>query len=158
MITVTEFVMKAAPYGIMALVADMVASIGSRMLAEVGRFIVADYTGLIILLVLVYPSLLRFLGHLKPSHFFRNVAPAMLVAASTTSSGATLPVSMAVAQENLGIPEKVWGFTLPLGATVNMNGMAVAIGVISVFTSNLYGVAITPARLFNSFSWALSCR
>lgn len=147
MIKVTEFVMKTAPYGIAALVADMVASLGSRMLAEVGRFIAADYAGLFILLIFVYPSLLHFLARLNPLRFYRNVAPAMLVAASTTSSGATLPVSMAVAQENLGIPERVWGFTLPLGATVNMNGMAVAIGVISVFASNLYGVPITPARL-----------
>jgi Na+/H+-dicarboxylate symporter len=148
MIKITEFVMKTAPYGIAALVADMVASLGSKMLAEVGRFIVADYAGLFILLIFVYPSLLNFLGRLNPLRFYRNVAPAMLVAASTTSSGATLPISMAVAQENLGIPERVWGFTLPLGATINMNGMAVAIGVISVFASNLYGVSITPARLF----------
>ncbi len=147
MITVTEFVMKTAPYGIAALVANMVSSLGSKMLAEVGRFIVADYTGLSILLIFFYPSILHFLGRLNPLRFYRHVSPAMLVAASTTSSGATLPVSMAVARENLRIPEKVWGFTLPLGATVNMNGMAVAIGVISVFASYLYDAPITPARL-----------
>jgi Na+/H+-dicarboxylate symporter len=148
MITITEFVMKTAPYGILALVANMVASLGTEMLAEVGRFLVADYAALLILLVAFYPPLLLFLGKLSPLRFYRNIAPAMLVAGSTTSSSATLPVSMAVAEENLGIPEKVWGFTLPLGATVNMNGMAAAIGVIAVFASNLYAVPLTPALLF----------
>ncbi len=148
MITITEFVMKTAPYGILALVANMVASLGTEMLAEVGRFLVADYATLLILLVAFYPPLLLFLGKLSPLRFYRNIAPAMLVAGSTTSSSATLPVSMAVAEENLGIPEKVWGFTLPLGATVNMNGMAAAIGVIAVFASNLYAVPLTPALLF----------
>jgi Na+/H+-dicarboxylate symporter len=88
------------------------------------------------------------LGKLAPLRFYRNIAPAMLVAGSTTSSSATLPVSMAVADDNLGVPEKVWGFTLPLGATINMNGMAAAIGVIAVFASHLYDVPLTPALLF----------
>jgi len=147
MIVITEFVMKTAPYGILALVANMVASMGGKMLAEVGRFIAADYIALGILLIFLYPSLLKLLAKLSPNRFYRNIAPAMLVAGSTTSSGATLPVSMAVAEGNLGVSEKVWGFTLPLGATVNMNGMAAAIGVIAVFASNLYGVTITPVLM-----------
>lgn len=147
MIIITEFVMKLAPYGILALVADMTSSLGARMLAEVARFIAADYTALLILLVAFYPAVLRWLGRVSPRRFYRNIAPAMLVAGSTTSSGATLPISMAVAEDNLGVSEKIWGFTLPLGATVNMNGMAAAIGVISVFAANLYGIPITPALL-----------
>lgn len=147
MIIITEFVMKTAPYGILALVANMVASMGGRMLQEVGRFIFADYLALVLLLVLFYPLLIRFFTRLRPFRFYRNVAPAMLVAGSTTSSGATLPVSMSVAEDNLGVSEKVWGFTLPLGATINMNGMAAAIGVISVFAANLYGVKITPSLM-----------
>lgn len=147
MIKITEFVMKTAPYGILALVANMVASLGIQMITEVARFVLADYIVLIILLVVFYPPLLKFLGKLSPLRFYRNVAPAMLVAASTTSSAATLPVSMTVAEENLGVPEKVWGFTLPLGATINMNGMAAVIGVIAVFAANLYGIPITPALM-----------
>jgi Na+/H+-dicarboxylate symporter len=148
MITITEFVMQTAPYGILALVANMVASLGTEMLTEVGRFLIADYATQLLLLAAFYPPVLLFLGKLSPLRFYRNIAPAMLVAGSTTSSSATLPVSMAVAEENLGIPEKAWGFTLPLGATVNMNGMAAAIGVISVFASHLYAVPLTPALLF----------
>lgn len=148
MIRITEFVMKVAPYGILALAANMVASMGFDMLREVGRFILSQYLALFLFLVFLYPILIRYLGKLNPLRFYRNIAPAMLVAASTTSSGATLPVSMGVAEENLGAPEKVWGFTLPLGATVNMDGMAACIGCIAVFSCNLYHVPITAGRMF----------
>lgn len=148
MIRITEFVMKVAPYGILALVANMVASMGFDMLREVGRFILSQYLALLLFLVFLYPILIRYLGKLNPLRFYRNIAPAMLVAASTTSSGATLPVSMGVAKESLGAPEKVWGFTLPLGATVNMDGMAACIGCIAVFSCNLYDVPITAGRMF----------
>jgi Na+/H+-dicarboxylate symporter len=147
MIVITEFVMKTAPYGILALVANMVASMGKKMLAEVGRFVFTDILTMMILLVLFFPLLVKFLGRLNPVHFYRNIAPAMLVAGSTTSSGATLPISMGVAKDNLGTSQKVWGFALPLGATINMNGMAASIGVIAVFASHLYGVPITPALM-----------
>ena len=148
MIQITEYVVKLAPYGILALVANMVASIGFDMLREIGRFILSQYLALFILLLFVYPTLIRYLGKLNPLRFYRNIAPAMLVAASTTSSGATLPVSMEVAEKNLGVPEKVWGFTLPFGATVNMDGMAACIGCIAVFSSNLYETPITAGLMF----------
>jgi len=148
MIKITEMVMKLAPYGILALVANMVASVGYEMLWEVGRLILSQYLALCLFLVLWYPILIRYLGRLNPLRFYRNIAPAMLVASSTTSSAATLPVSMTVAQEDLGASEKVWGFTLPLGATVNMDGMAACIGCIAVFSSNLYHIPVTPGRMF----------
>jgi Na+/H+-dicarboxylate symporter len=147
MITITEFVMKIAPYGILALVATMTASLGVRMLTAVVRFVVTDYIALAVVLCLVYPLLLRTLAKVSPIRFYRNLSPAMLVAASTTSSSATLPVSMGVAEKDLGVSEKVYGFTLPLGTTINMDGMAVAIGVIAVFASNLYSEPITPGRI-----------
>lgn len=147
MIKITDFVMGFAPYGILALVADMVSSLGSKMLAAVGKFIVTDYVALIIILCVVYPLLMKFLGKINPIKFYKNIAPVMLVAASTTSSNATLPVSLSVAEKNLGIPERVYGFSLPLGATVNMDGMAAALGVIAVFASNLYGVPITGSSM-----------
>lgn len=147
MIKITEFVMKLAPYGILALMANMVSTLGTKMLSEVGRLILADYVAAVIILIGIYPLSLTTLGKLNPIRFYRNVAPAMLVAASTTSSSATLPVSMGVAAKNLGAPEKIYGFTLPLGVTINMDGMAASIGVIAVFSSNLYGVPITAALI-----------
>jgi Na+/H+-dicarboxylate symporters len=97
---------------------------------------------------LAYPTLLKLFAKIKPIKFYKAVSPAMLVAASTTSSNATLPVSMRVARENLKVPEKIYGFTLPLGATVNMDGMANALGVIGVFAFNIYNVPITFTSVF----------
>jgi Na+/H+-dicarboxylate symporter len=144
MIRITEGVMKVAPYGILALVANMTASLKLDMLGEVGKFILTQQISLLVLLAVVYPLALRFIGRVSPWQFYRKASPAMLVAASTTSSAATLPVSMDVAEKNLGAPEKVWGFTLPLGATVNMDGMASCLGVIAVFSCNIYGLPVTP--------------
>jgi len=147
MIRIAGFVMKVAPYGILALVANMTASLKVDVLGEVGKFILTQQVSLLILLVVVYPLAVRFIGRVNPLRFYRNASPAMLVAASTTSSAATLPVSMGVAEENLGAPEKLWGFTLPLGATINMDGMASCIGVIAVFSCNVYGLPITPGLM-----------
>lgn len=148
MIMITEKVMAFAPYGILALIANMVSTLGFDMLAQVGKFVLAQYISLSVLLIFFYPAIMKFIAKLSPWAFYRNVSPAMLVAASTTSSGATLPISMGVSQDNMGASEKVWGFTLPLGATVNMNGMASCIGVIAVFSSYLYGREITPGSMF----------
>ncbi len=147
MIKITEFVMKLAPYGILALVANMVATIGGKMMKEVFWFVVSDYISMIIILAVVYPLLLKYLGRKNPLRFYRHISPAMLVAAGTTSSSATLPVSMRVAEKNLGAPEKLYGFTLPLGMTVNMDGMASAIGVVAIFAANLYGETIDATMM-----------
>lgn len=143
MIKITDFVMMLSPYGIMALMADMIANLGTDLLSAVGTFILTDYLALGLMLLIGYPLLLKVLGKINPFNFFRKISPAMLVAASTTSSAATLPVSLNIAEHELNIPEKIYGFTLPLGATVNMDGMAVALGVISVFASNLNNMPIT---------------
>jgi Na+/H+-dicarboxylate symporter len=147
MITVTNLVIKTAPYGILALVANMAGTLEVRILKDVARFIVADYAAQILLLVLLYPLVLRFVGRISTSEFYRRVSPALLVAASTTSSGAALPVAMRIADENLGVPENVWGFSLPVGTTMNQNGTAAVVGVIAVFAANLYGIPLTAPLL-----------
>lgn len=147
MIQITDFVMKFAPYGIFALVAILVGTIGDKMMSAVLKFILADYIAVGIVLLVIYPPILKFFS-VPVLRFFRHIFPAMLVAATTTSSAATLPVSMQVAEEKLGLPEPIYGFALPLGNTVNMNGMAVAIGVIAAFALDLLQVSITPGLLF----------
>ena len=147
MIKVTDLVMKISPYGILALVANMVGSFNAKMLKDVARFVGADVAAQVLVLALLYPAVIKILGRLPVGRFYRHATPALLVAASTTSSGATLPIAMTVADRQMGIQEKIWGFSLPLGATMNQNGMAVAVGVIAVFAANLYGVALTPSLL-----------
>ena len=143
MIKIAEIVINFAPYGIMALIANVVGTLGVDVLIEVGKYVLSAFIGFIIILLVVYPILLKVFGKTSPTFFYKQISPAMLVACSTTSSSATLPASMEVAREGLKIPENVYGFTLPLGATINMNGLASTLGVLAVFASNLYGIPIT---------------
>ncbi|MBP5239092.1 MAG: cation:dicarboxylase symporter family transporter, partial [Oscillospiraceae bacterium] len=87
--------------------------------------------------------------------FFKKITEPMIVAFTTTSSAATLPVSISVARDKLGCPEKVYGFTLPLGNTANMNGAAIQFSVIAVFASYLFGLPITASSLFQFIFLAL---
>ncbi|MBJ8107127.1 MULTISPECIES: dicarboxylate/amino acid:cation symporter [Bacillus cereus group] len=143
MIKIAELVIGFAPYGIMALIAHVVGTFGAEMLTAVVSYVVADYLSLLLIVFIMYPIVLKVFGKISPIHFYKQVSPAMLVAASTTSSSATLPVTMEVAQKRLRIPESVAGFTIPLGATVNMNGLSAALGVLAVFALNVYGIPIT---------------
>ncbi|MCP4727216.1 MAG: dicarboxylate/amino acid:cation symporter [bacterium] len=142
MIRITEMIMRLAPYGILALTANLFVKLDSTFLIEVTRFFIAFYASVIFIFIFVYPPLIRTFSGLNPLTFYRNIAPALLVAFSTTSSAATLPVSMKVAEEDLGISKTVWGFTLPFGLTINMDGAAAVFGCIAVFAANLHGIEI----------------
>ena len=146
-IKLTEFVMGFAPYGIGALVAVLTGTIGGKMMMAVAKFIIADYLGIALVIVLLYPLLLK-LWSVPVARFFGHIAPAMLVAATTTSSAATLPMEMSIAEEKLGLPESIYGFALPLGNTANMNGFAVALGVISVFALDVFQIPLTAGIVF----------
>lgn len=143
MLKLTEYIIKLAPYGILALLANLIGTFGSDMLTAVFNFVIADSIALAIILLLVYPILLKLTTGLNPIQFYKNIYPSMLFAFTTSTSSATIPISLQVSKKNLGISEKTAGFTIPFGATVNMDGFAVAIGVISVFAANLYGIDIT---------------
>ncbi|PER28955.1 dicarboxylate/amino acid:cation symporter [Bacillus cereus] len=143
MIKIAEIVIGFAPYGIMALIAHVVGTFGADMLTAVVSYVVADYLSLLLIILVMYPIVLKVFGKISPVHFYKQASPAMLVAASTTSSSATLPVTMEVAQKRLRISESVAGFTIPLGATINMNGLSAALGVLAVFALNVYGIPIT---------------
>lgn len=143
MLKMTGMVMEVSPYGIFFLTANMVGTIGTKMLLVGAKFVLADYCGLLLMLVVVYPLLLKLVGKISPIRFYKNASPAMIMAAGTTSSNATLPVSMSCAGDNMGIDEKLYGFSLPLGATVNMDGFSVALGIISVTALQIYGVPLT---------------
>ena len=143
MLKMTEMVMKISPFGIFALIADMMTKLSGSMLMQVLNMIITDWIACIVVIFIMQLLLVKFLAKVNPLLFLKKISPAMIVAASTTSSAATLPVSIDLAKNKLGVPEKIYGFTLPLGNTYNMNGMAVVIGVIAVFASNLYGYEIS---------------
>lgn len=148
MLKITEFVMAFSPIGIASLMATMVATISGSTMKEVLVFIVTDYVCAIIVLIVLYPVIIKVFAKLHPLRFMKKIVEPIIVAASTTSSAATLPVSIKTAQEKLGIPENIYGFTLPLGNTCGMNGFSLFIGLCCIFASNLYGFAITPGRVF----------
>lgn len=143
MLKLTEYVILLAPYGIFALLANLVGTFGSDLLADVAMFIVADYVALAIIFFIVYPIILKFIVKISPFQFYKNVYPSILFAFTTSTSSATIPVSLRVMKKNVGVSEKTSGFTIPFGATANMDGFAVALGVISVFATNLYGIDLT---------------
>jgi Na+/H+-dicarboxylate symporter len=148
MLKITDMVMSLAPYGILALVSEMVHSLSAKTLAEVGKFIAADTLAMLALLILVYPIQLKLMAGISPTRFYKAITPAILIAASTTSSAASLPVNLNVAEKNLKLPEKIYGFGLTVGATINSNGMAAALGVICIFAANLFGMNLTLPMLF----------
>ena len=143
MLKITDIVMGFAPYGILALMSELVRTLDLTTLGDVAVFILTDYAGLVIMLLIVYPIQLKLLSRIPIVPFFKAMSPAILVAASTTSSAATLPVNLRIAEESLYVSEKIYGFGLTAGSSINSNGMAVAIGVISVFACNLYGMPLS---------------
>lgn len=142
-IKMAEIVISFAPYGIFALMATATSKFGGEFLLQGLRYILADVTGIAIVMLVVYPIIIALFTRYRPIAFYKAISPAMLMGASTTSSSATLPTTMQIAREKLGISEKIFGFTIPLGATVNMNGMSVVLGVIAIFAANVHGVDIT---------------
>ena len=147
MLKITEYVIAFSPFGIMSLIATMVSTISGAMMKEVIVFLITDNVVCLVILVLVYPLITKLVAKLPGYGFMRKIAPAILVAASTSSSAATLPVSIKISEEDLGIPENIYGFTLPLGNTTGMTGFAVFVGLCCVFASNLYGFPITVSSI-----------
>ncbi len=137
----TEWIMKFAPIGVFGLVAKVVA--GTPSLADAAEsliiFSVAVVAALAIHAVIVLPLLLRFVGKVNPWKTFQGASPAMLMAFSTASSSGTLPVTMEVVEEKIGVSNNVSSFVLPLGATVNMNGTALYECAAAMFIAQAYG-------------------
>ena len=137
---VIDWVMKLAPYAVFALIAGVVANFGLDLLRSLLIYALTVVTGLLLHVFGVYSLLIRFLAKLSPREFFRRIAKVQLVAFSTSSSNATLPVTMETAEEHLGISKEVSSFVLPLGATVNMDGTALYQAIAVMFIAQIYGV------------------
>ena len=147
MLKITEFVMAFSPIGIASLMATMVSTISSATMKEVISFLITDNICAVLILFVLYPLLIQLFAKLNGVRFMKKITEPMLVAISTTSSAATLPVSIRTAEEKLGVPENIYGFTLPLGNTCGMNGFALFIGLFCVFSSHLYGFDISFGRI-----------
>ena len=143
MIMMVHIVMKFAPIGVFALIASVVGRFGSEILLSLAKYSVTVVIGLAVHMLLVYAAAVKVFARMNPSDFFRGIRPAQLIAFSTSSSNATLPVTMECAENNLGVSEEVSSFVLPLGATINMDGTALYQGVAAIFIAQVYGIHLT---------------
>ncbi len=143
MIVVIGWAMKLAPFGVFALIFSITARFGYGLLQTLGWYVVVVILGLFIQMFIVMPILLVTLARYSPWKFFTKVRPVMITAFSTSSSNATLPTSIKISEEELGIPPSIAGFVLPLGATMNMNGTALFEGVTVVFLAQVFGIDLS---------------
>lgn len=144
--TVIGFAMRLAPLAVGCLFLAITSRLGIEILTTLLWFVLTVVLGLLIQLLVVYPLALIILGRTRPAHFFRAVLEAMLTAFGTSSSNATLPTAMRVANENLKLPPHVSHFVLTVGATGNQNGTALFEGVVVLFLAQLFGVELTLAQ------------
>ncbi len=143
MMLITDLVMKFAPIGVFALVAEVVTVSGFGAFKPLLTFFLTVLIALLIHIVIVMPLLLRFIGGVSPIKHYQAMAPALLTAFSTASSSATLPVTMDCVQDRAGVSNRVTSFVLPLGATVNMDGTALYECVAAIFIAQAYGLDLT---------------
>lgn len=140
MFAMTCMVMKFAPYGIFAIMAWVAGTFGVGILLPLLKFVLVIYAACIIQSIFVFGGMLIFMAKLRPWNFFKGMGDAIAVAASTTSSSATLPASLHCAQANLGVSKNIASFVLPLGATINMNGTAIFQAISAIFIAQAYGI------------------
>ena len=143
MMVLAKWIIKLTPIGVFSLISFVVAEKGVESLFSLWEYVLAVILALTIHGVIILPTLLYFLAKYSPLKYFREVREAVLLAFSTASSSATLPVSIEVAQEKGGVSKKSAGFILPLGATVNMDGTALYESIAVIFIANLAGVDLS---------------
>jgi len=146
MLRITHWVMEVAPFGVFALIAAVAGTQGVAALLDVLTLALAVVLACLIHVIVVHGfGIVKLTLGLSPVKFFKGARDALLVAFSTSSSSATLPVSMSVAEDNLGIKPVVASTVLPLGATINMDGTALYVGIVSVFAAQAFGIDLSLA-------------
>lgn len=149
-IELVQFSMKLAPLGVFALVASLLTEVAgnapdkiSEILFALLGYIATVILGLLLLTYAIYPLILKLFTKVGYVHFFRNIQPAQLIAFTTSSSSAALPVTMDQVKKHLGVSEEISNFVLPLGATINMDGTALYQGIAVVFIAQALGIDLS---------------
>jgi Na+/H+-dicarboxylate symporter len=135
--------MLIAPFGIFCLLAKLFADVGIGMIMSLGKYFLTVLFVLLLHSLGVYSLLLKFFTGLSVKTFLSKLRPALALAFSTASSGATMPVTMRTVEQRLGVSKSVSSFTVPLGATINMDGTAIMQGVATVFIAQAYNIGLT---------------
>lgn len=142
LLQLVQLVMKFAPYGVFALLSTTFASFGFSALMPLIKYVLNVVLALGLQLVVVYMGMLFFIGKLRPSVFLKKFAPIFNICLSTASSSAALPLALEHSEESFGVSKKVSSFTLPLGATINMDGTAIMQGISVMFIAQIYGISL----------------
>lgn len=148
MLVLTKWVMALAPIGVFGLILPVVYATGADLFANLGKYFLTVLLALLVHLLVVLPCILRFFGRVNPLAHLKAMRPALLLAFSTASSSGTLPVTMRCVEEGSGVSKRVTSFTLPLGATVNMDGTALYECVAVIFVAQVMGVELGFAGQF----------
>ncbi|MEM9260151.1 MAG: dicarboxylate/amino acid:cation symporter, partial [Bacteroidota bacterium] len=152
-----DLIMIAAPYGVFALLAALVVESPSKdLFLALLYYSLCVLAGLGIMIGVVYPMLVRFFTGMGMGTFFKGISPAQLLAFSTSSSAATLPVTMERVEEHLGVDEEVTSFVLPIGATINMDGTSLYQAVAAVFIAQAYGMELSVGTQLGIITTALA--
>lgn len=141
---VTQWIMELAPFGVFALIAWVAGTRGLETFTAVFWLAVAVYLGCFLHMAVVYGGIVKFGLKLPFINFFRGILDAQMVAYSTSSSSATLPVTISNVSKNLGVSKSIAGSVLPLGATINMDGTALYLGIVALFTAQAFGYVVEP--------------
>ena len=155
MMKITDLVMKFAPIGVFALVAKVVTVSGLESIRPLATFFITVLLSLAIHIFIIMPILLKTVARVSPLLHFKAMIPALLTAFSTSSSSATLPVTIDCVEQRAGVSNRVTSFVLPLGATVNMDGTALYECVAVVFIAQAYGLELTFVQQFSIVLLAL---
>ena len=138
---IVDLIMKVSPYGVFALLSGLVVDFGgsSNIFIALGMYSLTVVFGLLIMVLVFYPTILYLFTDIKYLQFFKGISPAQMLAFSTSSSAATLPVTMERCEQKLGVSKQVSSFVLPLGATINMDGTSLYQAVAAVFIAQAFG-------------------
>ena len=147
---IVDIIMMSAPYGVFGLLASLIVDFSDgdvnnviELFSALGFYSLAVVTGLLVMILVVYPIVLRLFTNMNYLYFFKGIMPAQMLAFSTSSSAATLPVTMERCEDHLGISKEITSFVLPLGATINMDGTSLYQAVAAVFIAQAFGIDLS---------------
>ena len=146
-VRIIHFAMLLAPYGVAALIFVVASRFGFDLLLAVAAFVATVLLALVLHVVLILFSIVRFAIGMSPMTFLNRVKSALITAFSTSSSSATLPTALEVAEQQLGVPRRIAGFVLPIGSTMCMNGTAIFEGITVIFLAEIFGVDLTIPQM-----------
>jgi DAACS family dicarboxylate/amino acid:cation (Na+ or H+) symporter len=144
--TVIGWAMKIAPYGVACLLFTITSQVGYDILKTLGWFVATALAAMALQMLVVYPFMIRFVANRNPWQFYKDISDALLTGFATSSSSATLPTALRVADEKLWLPNEISQFVLTIGATGNQNGTALYEGVVVLFLAQVFGVDLTISQ------------